>query len=95
MVENPFTHYENIHAETLDRMGIESENHATLFEAMGKEKYLSFAYGEGLKSNPKLQEELSKNGFTDAKYSIGTFNNERGGRKKPHYLFHLNYLATL
>ncbi len=78
MVENPFLHYEDTHAETLDKMDIESKNHTTLFGAMGKEKYLSFAYGKGLKSNPKLQEELSKNGFTDAKYSIGTFNNERG-----------------
>ena len=44
---------------------------------MGKEKYLSFAYGEGLKAT-KITRRIIQNGFTDAKYSIGTFNNERG-----------------
>lgn len=92
MVENPFAHYEDMHAETLDLMDVESENHATLFEAMGKEKYLSFVYGEGLKSNPKLQEKLSKNGFTDAEYSIGTFTNDRGEEETS--LFIVNELPS-
>lgn len=78
MTENPFELYEEEHQETLGKIEIESENHVNLFEAMGKEKYLSFLYGEGLKSNPKLQAELSKNGFTNARYSIGTFKNESG-----------------
>ena len=77
MIESSFEQ-ELDKTDVLDRMEILSENHPNLMSAMGMEKFKAFMYGDGLKSIPDLQEKISKNGFTNAKYSIGTFNDEKG-----------------
>ncbi len=72
---------QNTTVETLNKMEITAVNYTSLMMAMGTEKFKAFQNGDGLKSIPKLQEELSEHGFTNATYSIGTYKNSSGGEE--------------
>lgn len=78
MIENALQLSSTTHENIVESMSINCENHSSLQSAMGQEKFSAYQYGEGLKNYPQLEEEFSKNGLTNAQYSIGTFRNEAG-----------------